>query len=187
MILKEGQEIIPGIVVYDDVIDNCQEFIDFAKGQPWNWKDSAISQDAIVNKEIRSTNSFSPASYYETDIKWFALAKTIWRYADEYGKKYNAAFSAIEPIQMLHYPAGTGFYKPHADSGPGMLRIFSAILYLNDVENGGETYFNHFDISVKPKAGRLVLFPANYIYMHEARPLSDSDKYVIVTWFQPIY
>jgi prolyl 4-hydroxylase len=187
MSLVDGNEIAPGILVYDDVINNCQDIIDFARSQPWGWRDSTVSRESVVDKEIRDTNSFSLDSYYAADPIWFELARTIWKYADAYGTNHEAAFSAIEPIQMLHYPAGKGFYKPHIDSGPGMLRIFSAVLYLNDIEEGGETYFNHFDVAVKPKAGRLALFPANYMYMHEARPSTNTDKYVIVTWFTPVY
>lgn len=184
--LSKGTELGPGIVVYENIIDNCQEIIDFAKSNPLDWKDSEIGH-GVIDKEVRSADVFYKNSYYDTDIIWFQIAKTIWKYADEYGKEYDAPFSSIEPIQMLHYSPNTGFYIAHADSGPGVPRIFSAVLYLNDVEDGGETYFNYFDISVTPKAGRLILFPANYMYKHEAKPLSNSDKYVIVTWFQPIF
>ena len=187
MILVEGQELAPGIVVYDNVIDNCQEIVDFAKSYPEYWSESAVSKDYVVDKEVRDANVFNIDSYYASDIFWFSIAQNIWRYADAYGKKYNAPFSAIEPIQMLHYNAGEGFYVPHIDSGPGMPRIFSSVLYLNDIKDGGETYFNNFDVSIKPKAGRLAIFPANYVYIHEARPSTDTDKYVIVTWFTPLY
>lgn len=189
MSLNEGTEIAPGIVIYDDAIDNCTELIDFAKSQPWYWKESAVgsANDSIVNKEIRNTHSFIIDSYYESDIIWFNAARNIWKYADQYGKKYNAPFSAIETIQMLHYKPSESFYQPHIDNGPGVPRIFSAVLYLNDVEEGGETHFNKFNVSIKPKAGRLAIFPANYMYMHEARPLPNEEKYVIVTWFVPVF
>ena len=99
----------------------------------------------------------------------------------------DAPFSNMEYLQLLHYSTGEGFYKPHADSGPGAQRIFSALLYLNDVEEGGETYFEKFDVKIKPKAGRLALFPSNYVYGHEARPPKSNDKFVIVTWFNPVF
>lgn len=187
MSLKEGNEIAPGIIVYDDVVDNCKSVIDFAKANPWYWKDSGVGQENRIDKDIRDAGSFRPDSYYDTDLIWFSVARIIWKYADSYGKQFNAPFSAIEPISMLHYRTDTGHYQPHIDSGPGLQRIFSAVLYLNDVEEGGETYFNHFDVAVTPKAGRLVIFPANYMYMHEARPSTKGDKYAIVTWFVPIY
>jgi hypothetical protein len=93
----------------------------------------------------------------------------------------------MEPISMLEYLAGDGFYKPHFDFGAEQPRAISAILYLNDVEEGGDTYFDQFDMSVQPKAGRLVLFPSTFPYSHEARTPVSGNKYILVTWFgQPI-
>ena len=92
----------------------------------------------------------------------------------------------MESVQLLHYKEGTGFYKSHWDAGPGMHRVFSALLYLNDVEDGGETYFTKFNKSIEPKAGRLALFPANYVFEHEARTPTKGSKFVAVTWFNPV-
>ena len=59
----------------------------------------------------------------------------------------------------------------------------SAILYLNDVTEGGETWFDKFGLSVKPEKGKLILFPSNYAYTHQALPPVNEKKYVVVTWF----
>jgi prolyl 4-hydroxylase len=59
--------------------------------------------------------------------------------------------------------------------------VISALLYLNDVQ-GGETHFTYFNTSVSPKAGRLVVFPSNYAYTHEAYPPIEGYKYVCVFW-----
>lgn len=188
-VLKEGQEIAPGVVVYENVIDNCQELIEFALSDPEKWRDSRIgagSPEGVVNKEIRNTRILDVPAVYSNDVRWFEVSQTVWRYADSYGQHFDAAFSNMEFLQLLHYSTEEGFYKPHADSGPGMQRIFSAVLYLNDVKEGGETYFNRLDVSISPKAGRLIVFPANYVYTHEARTPKSNDKFALVTWFNPI-
>ena len=190
IILKEEIEVAPGIFVYDDVIDNSQELIDFALLDPEKWRDSRIAAntpDGVVNKEIRNTRILDVGATYANDIKWFEVSQVVWHYANQYGIKHDAAYSNMEHLQLLHYSTEEGFYKPHADSGPGMQRIFSGLLYLNDVEEGGETYFNKFDVAVKPKAGRLALFPANFIYTHEARTPKSNDKFALVTWFNPVF
>lgn len=189
IILQDGIEIAPGILVYDNVIDNSQELIDFALIDSEKWRDSRIgaeTAEGVVNKEIRNTRILDVGATFFNDIKWFEVSQIIWSYANRYGVQHGAPFSNMEFLQLLHYNTEDGFYKPHTDSGPGMQRIFSALLYLNDVEEGGETYFNKFDISVTPTAGRLVLFPANYIYLHEARTPKSNDKFALVTWFNPI-
>ena len=40
-----------------------------------------------------------------------------------------------------------------------MARAFVFSIYLNDVDEGGETEFLHFSKRVKPKTGRIVIWP----------------------------
>ena len=62
------------------------------------------------------------------------------------------------------------------------------MLYLNTVDEGGETEFSYLDISVKPTAGSLlVFFPAfsdsepDPRTLHVARQAVD-DKWVVQQW-----
>lgn len=87
-------------------------------------------------------------------------------------------------IQM--YPRMFGRYVEHVDSAPSdyrsVTRVLAALFYLNDVEVGGETSFEDFGVSVSPREGRLVLFPALWTHTHKAEvPLSD-DKWIINTF-----
>jgi hypothetical protein len=56
------------------------------------------------------------------------------------------------------------------------------IVYLNDVEVGGETEFLYPKIKVKPKKGSLVIFPSAYPFVHRGNKPISSDKYIIATW-----
>ena len=64
-----------------------------------------------------------------------------------------------ESFQILEYQEGQ-FYRSHHDSSGKNKdkatghRILTFFLYLNDVEEGGETRFTSLDISVKPKKVR---------------------------------
>lgn len=82
-------------------------------------------------------------------------------------------------IQM--YPKNQGYFRWHADSVGGNTgdRVVAMVLYLNDVETGGETEFFHQGIKIAPKIGNLVLFPSGWNYMHCGHmPVSDN-KYII--------
>ena len=62
-----------------------------------------------------------------------------------------------ESFQLLQYDGGQ-FYRSHHDSSvtdntPAGHRILTFFLYLTDVEEGGETYFNRLDLAIKPKRG----------------------------------
>jgi predicted 2-oxoglutarate/Fe(II)-dependent dioxygenase YbiX len=187
--LNKYSQVAPGIFVYENVIDNPQELIDFSLTYGEAWRESKVSNtssEGEIDKNIRNTRALDVGGTFLNDVKWFEVSQKIWQYANSYALGFNIGFSGMELAQLLHYSAGESFYKPHSDSGPNNPRIFSALLYLNDVDKGGETYFNYFDVSISPKAGRLVIFPADYIYMHEAKPPISNDKFAIVTWFTPI-
>lgn len=187
--LLPATEIIAGCIeIYDGVIDNSQELIDAAENHS-DWKDAGIftgpdSSGNEVNKNIRSNMTLGIDQFsYTVDPKFYDMCKIVWYYCDQYAKKYDVPFYATEPAQILKYAPGE-FYDPHCDAGPNVPRVVSALLYLNDVEDGGETEFVNFDIKVKPKAGRLVIFPSNYAYRHAARLPKSGYKYVAVFWMR---
>lgn len=86
--------------------------------------------------------------------------------------------------QMQKYEKGVGHYITHCDSTPadGTNRALGCVIYLNTVEDGGQTHFEAQDLYVTPEAGKILLFPAYWTHPHEAMiPVSD-DKYIISTF-----
>lgn len=76
---------------------------------------------------------------------------------------------------------GTEHHSYHADSSPGSpsgLRLIAVLIYLNDVEEGGETVFYSQGVSIKPRCGRVLLFPTAFSYVHAGRPPISGYKYV---------
>ena len=82
--------------------------------------------------------------------------------------------------QLVRYAPG-GHYRPHSDAGPGAReRYYSVICYLNDNFEGGETRFPSLEYSVKPRPGKAIIFPANYL--HGGEPVTGGEKYILVSW-----
>jgi len=183
--LKMANEIGPAIIVIDNVIENPRHYLDLALSEN-SWERSTVGSERHENSDYRTSSVTYLETGYDKPVEWHQIGNTIWKYGLWYAHKYLIDFSEMETLQLLHYPEGFGFYKTHWDDGPDMPRIFSALLYLNDVEEGGETHFTKFDISVEPKAGRLALFPANYVFEHEAKVPTKGDKFVVVTWFRSV-
>ena len=50
------------------------------------------------------------------------------------------------------------------------------MVYLNDDFEDGETYFPLFDVGVKPKQGRLFIFPPTWNYIHRGNPPRSPSK-----------
>ena len=57
------------------------------------------------------------------------------------------------------------------------------MVYLNDVEEGGETEFLYQKRKVKPKKGTILIWPGGYTHLHRGNP-PMSDKYIATGWWQ---
>jgi len=78
-----------------------------------------------------------------------------------------------------------GYHVWHVEYGKGYhneARAFVFSIYLNDVEEGGETEFLHFSKRVKPKKGRIVIWPAAFPYVHRGNPPLSGEKYILTSW-----
>ena len=78
-----------------------------------------------------------------------------------------------------------GYHVWHIEHGKGFsneARAFVFSIYLNDVEEGGETEFLHFSKRVKPKTGRIVIWPAGFPYVHRGNPPLSGEKYILTSW-----
>ena len=60
--------------------------------------------------------------------------------------------------------------------------MITVIAYLNDVEEGGETYFEHFNLKIKPEIGKTLIWPAEWTHAHSGSILKSGEKYIITGW-----
>ena len=54
--------------------------------------------------------------------------------------------------------------------------------YLNNVEEGGSTYFSHYDLEIIPKKGVTLIWPAEWTHAHRGNELKSGIKYIITGW-----
>ncbi|MDX1513524.1 MAG: 2OG-Fe(II) oxygenase [Gammaproteobacteria bacterium] len=77
------------------------------------------------------------------------------------------------------------YYHWHIDGGSHGFshRQLVAIWYLNDVDGpGGETEFRYQNLSIRPRAGKLILFPPFWTHEHRGVTLERGVKYLATTW-----
>lgn len=189
--MNDVQEfILPGVKVIDDAFDGCKDFIEeVLEADGWSEGRIGSGENDRVLKEIRNVNALTLERKLTSPVSWYLVSRGIMMHALEYAREYGHGIVEMEPPQVLHYsadPDGQQYYKPHVDTDytGGHQRDFSAVLYLNTVEEGGDTVFNYFGAGVQPVEGRIVFFPANYVYLHEALPPVSNDKFAVVTWFR---
>jgi predicted 2-oxoglutarate/Fe(II)-dependent dioxygenase YbiX len=76
-------------------------------------------------------------------------------------------------------------YKPNfePDYQLGTKHVLAAIAYLNDDYEGGEIEFPYLGIKYAPKAGDILMFPANFIYAHEVNKITKGTRYAYLGYF----
>jgi prolyl 4-hydroxylase len=90
----------------------------------------------------------------------------------------------ISTFNLGRYREGQHFQRVHTErSGLSTLhRVLAWMTYLNDVEDGGETYFSHYDVEIKPKRGLTLIWPAEWTHAHKGNVLRKNSKYMITGW-----
>lgn len=110
----------------------------------------------------------------------------------------NIPESHGEDLQVLHYKKGEE-YKSHFDYFPqnkletakGGQRVGTILMYLNDVESGGETIFPKIGLSVTPKKGTALYFhygnnkgQTDRLSLRRSIPVIAGEKWAATKWIR---
>ena len=74
------------------------------------------------------------------------------------------------------------WHVEHAVGSDRAKRVLVYSIYLNTVEDGGETEFLYQSQRVKPVKGRIVIWPAGFPYVHRGNPPLNGEKYIVTSW-----
>ncbi len=120
--------------------------------------------------------------------------KFIHKYLDyinlllnDYIKNYDILSDfnlSMGTFNIQKYCKGGHFRNIHSERTDlrNMDRVFAWMTYLNDVDDGGATYFSHYDLRVKPKKGRTLIWPAEWTHAHCGEIVNSNEKYIITGW-----
>ena len=114
------------------------------------------------------------------DLAWKNYIQTTGAKDAYGGQPYHYTVLKIQktlPTEGYHV-----WHVEHGDETDTALRAFVFSIYLNDVDEGGETEFLHFSRRIKPKTGRIVIWPASFPYLHRGNPPLSGDKYILTSW-----
>lgn len=175
----------PLIVVLGNVLsdEECDELIRLSSDK---MKRSKIGTTREENELRTSSSMFIEESENDTVTKIEKRISTIMNIPIEHG----------EGLQILRYTPGQQ-YKAHHDffsSASKVVnnnRISTLVMYLNDVEEGGETFFPQLNFSVSPKKGMAVYFEyfyndqtLNELTLHGGAPVIAGEKWVATQWMR---
>lgn len=176
------------VIVIDDVLDEptCQALIEKFESAEKTKTDSTWHEDYRSFEEVNITKDETFKDEQEV------IYEATQRVLDTYKKAVNGKFFpdkiGLEELRMKRYTNNDNDqFGWHTDVGDydSARRFLVAFYYLNDVEEGGETLFEELDgfvLKVKPKRGRVVMFPPMWMYPHKGEKPKSGNKYVISTY-----
>jgi len=186
-----------GIEEYRNAFDQtwCKHLIDVfeerSKMQLTQHQRSGKNQDERIVMDISSHNRMYHVDntlceeFYQTVAKW---------YEEQYKAKYSILTNDKNIATVQHSPKGMsiqkslphqGYHYWHCENSALAVscRMMTYTLYLNDVDEGGETEFLYAGVKIKPEAGKLVFFPTNFLATHRGNPIYKGVKYLITGWY----
>jgi len=194
-IVKKHLELKNQIGIFDGYIpeNECDKVIEYFEKQ--NLLNRSYDRLSTENSSLNDKNDKAINLDHEEVNVWFKNFKTLLINFDIALRKYYASTGILEAYGLSEFKytdmkiqktAPTqGYHVWHLEHGalyPGNRRALVFTIYLNDIEEGGETEFLHQSVRVKPVKGRCVIWPAAFPYVHRGNPPLKGNKYIITSW-----
>jgi len=176
------------IRVYDNVFtpEHCEELIEIFKntinelshqGKVRVENDSGRADVGIFLQDIIAGNKHCE-NFYQ------ALEEPLRKYCDTFPIILETNFSSYA-VKVQQTKPGQGYHTWHFEKGGFEVnsRLLVWTVYLNDIEEGGETEFLYQSKRYKPKQGSVMLFPASFTHTHRGNPPLEQTKYIATGWY----
>lgn len=157
------------------------------------WRGSLVHQneDPKIKETLNYIEERRDACLLDYLEKFPLAGKTIWWKIRGHIVAYpKGAFLGPHSDVSTDYEYG----KPHPRDQLATRSSVSVVAYINDwVETeeeldgtnftGGEHSFSYYDISIRPKRGDMLFFPANYLAAHEVKTVTGGWRYSYLGWY----
>jgi len=120
--------------------------------------------------------------YYQdwNDVVEVALRQYIFNHTILANKNLQHTLCKIQKTNPKE-----GYHAWHYENTPNCpYRQLVTMMYLNDDYDGGETEFLYQSFRVKPKTGKVVIFPCSWPWTHRGNPPIKKSKYILTSWVE---
>jgi hypothetical protein len=167
----------------DSVIENMEQALSMGSGVPRkshsvndvSWFPSGLESESkvVCSKTVRQ---FS-------DIFWGTVHK---EYSDKFSILHAYDRYTIYTNKVQKTEIGDGYCIWHSEDMARQYsnRLLAYMVYLNDVEEGGETEFLYYNKQYKPTTGSVLLWPAGFTHTHKGNPPISNTKYIMTGWVE---
>lgn len=138
-------------------------------------------------KQNRSDKSFLlnyASEKWTTHINQFIKA-CILHYCYEYSQLKSVPLFSCD-IKFQRTEPGGGYHLYHYENAHHAFaqREVTWMIYLNDIDEGGETEFLFQKRRIKPTKGTVVFFPAGMTHVHKGNlVMGQHNKYIVTGWY----
>lgn len=163
--------------------EECDEIIKEIDKSELNLSATQEGNNKVINSNRTSKTCYFKNNKLIDDLE-IRVAKSIG-----INDKYS------EGVQAQKYEVGNEF-KLHTDYlsnlfQEGNQRTYTYMIYLNDVEEGGDTTFPYTYLNFKPKTGTALIWnnlnkdgSGNIYTHHQGKPIIKGSKYILTIWFK---
>ncbi|MAG49850.1 hypothetical protein CMO86_09460 [Candidatus Woesearchaeota archaeon] len=116
---------------------------------------------------------------------WKGLQVCFDQYVNQYDHLLGSNISG-HALKMQRTDPGQGYHIWHHenDGYEDRHRCLAFSIYLNDIEDAGETEFLYLKRRVKPERNKCVIWPAGFTHVHRGNVVHGTkSKYIITGWF----
>lgn len=185
----------PDVVVFDNLLTlkECDHIISLSHGR---LEPSKVADTTTGNKKLSDVRTSSSCSLLREE------SKIVTRVEKRIASLLNIPAQNGECLTVSHYQIGDEYYAHHDFFPPeksdyslrlekGGQRTCTMIMYLNDVEEGGEIYFPEVGFKCLPKKGGAIYFSyhnqraqLDCTALHSSTRVTRGEKWVATKWFR---
>ena len=124
-----------------------------------------IKNGNVYYNDIKAAFEYTIKKYSEEHELFFAIHHTDFR-----ANKYSEGGFMSKHCDNIHHSHGQKYGFPQV----------SSLLFLNDNYEGGE--FVVADEVYNTKKGSALIFPSNFMFPHEVKPITKGIRWSIIAW-----
>ncbi len=173
------------------MIDNslCNELVVYFENNQGNLQQGAIGSHASIKLDVKNRMDLRISAkdihlskdkvfkmYFDNLFECYKDFSDKWPHLKKIASQLD-----IPSFNIGRYETGQHYQALHCErEGLGSLhRLFAFMTYLNNVEEGGTTYFDNYNLEIKPKTGLTLIWPAEWTHTHRGNKVIKGTKYML--------
>jgi hypothetical protein len=166
----------------------CDKVVNYFEKNSAHHTKGVVGQGVDESIKTSTDLSIHPNQEIFTDLSFYfdELSKAV--------NEYKKIFTHLDKINQWQITEGGNIqkYKPneayfatHCETQTlnSSHRVLVWTTYLNDVNDGGETYFPNENLKIKAQKGLTVFFPPSWTHPHCGIVSPTETKYIITGWY----